>query len=353
MTDLSNIYPHYLEPELSLILDMNSKLTDFRTSIINQDAENTTMDNEWLELRGTRITQKRGDLFLNFINNDFADYSDFIKFASIYGINGLIRYASNSSEITQYLDQSNEIRIKSFVPEKVIITFVESVFHDHGDTFTNAKVLFWKILNSYLESKSEAVNSAKSSLEIYFDNCASEFHKPLSRYSGAIRIEYEANKQIKSNGDMENVFNKVFYSTDILAVVYHDFFAALENSSFNVCKNCGIVFTPRSRIDETYCDSCKSLAYENKIKDDPILAAYNAAYKARHKERQRNIKALKASNASDADIKIWENTFNSWIDYAKSKQQEVQENKITIEEYKKSLKVRLEDILNGAHRKAW
>lgn len=343
---------YYLEPELSIVLDINSKQMDLRASIINLNpVDSACEEKDYFEILGTDIALKRGDLFLSFINSNFETLDGFLNFATLRGLNGLLKYATNPSEISQFLE--NKKLVKNHIPKKTMDTFIESVFQNHRDTFINAKSLFQETLWRFIELKSQKENNGKSSLEIYFDNRLSELQKPLSKYSGKVRLEYETSIQYKLKESEEKVINKVFFSTDILALVYHDFFGNLENSSFNVCKSCNIIFAPRSRVDEVYCDSCKSLAYEERIKDNPVIAAYNAAYKARHKERQRNIKAIKSGNGSETDIRIWEQAFNSWIDYAKSKQQEVQENKITIEEYKKSLKVRLEDILNGTHRKAW
>lgn len=343
---------YYLEPELSIVLDLNSKQMDVRASIINLDHNNTdSEENGYFEILGTDITLKRGDLFLNFISSNFETQDGFLNFASLQGLNGLLKYATNPSEISQFLGNKN--KAKNYVPKKIMYAFIESVFQNHRDTFINAQSLFHKTLSRFIELKSQKENYGRSSLEIYFDNSLPELHKSLSQYSGEVRLEYETSMQYKPTESEEKVINKVFYSTDILALVYHDFFGNLENSSFNVCKSCNIIFAPRSRVDEIYCDSCKSLAYEERIKDNPVIAAYNAAYKARHKERQRNIKAIRSGNGSESDIKIWEQAFNSWIDYAKNKQQEVKGNKITVEEYKKSLKIRLEDILNGVHRKAW
>jgi hypothetical protein len=89
-----------------------------------------------------------------------------------------------------------------------------------------------------------------------------------------------------------DIFTEVLYPNDIYDMI--DFFLRAcikKEHPFRVCKSCGKYFAVTGYINTEYCDrefmqtgkSCKEIgatkSYQKKINSDPIINAYNKAYK--------------------------------------------------------------------------
>ncbi len=115
-------------------------------------------------------------------------------------------------------------------------------------------------------------------------------------------------------GDKFTYLNVVTFR-DLMSVVN---FAALSILKDGVivrkCRNCGDYFIPSSRSDEIYCDkqlpngrTCKTVGYDERVKQDQVLSEYRKIYKTQNARKQRN------KQRPDIDIK-----FKRWAVFAKS-----------------------------------
>lgn len=93
------------------------------------------------------------------------------------------------------------------------------------------------------------------------------------------------------------------------------------------CKNCNSYFIA-SRKDEIYCDrkldngkTCKTMSYETRIKDSPILREYRKIYKTQHARKQRNMHRVNI-----------ESKFAKWKEFAEAEKQKCQAGEITLDE---------------------
>lgn len=87
------------------------------------------------------------------------------------------------------------------------------------------------------------------------------------------------------------------------------------------CRNCGNFFIPSNRADEVYCDPCKSVSYDEKIKSDAILWTYRKIYKTQNARKQRNPQIINISAR-----------FQRWNRFAKTKLLECQRGDISLQE---------------------
>lgn len=94
-----------------------------------------------------------------------------------------------------------------------------------------------------------------------------------------------------------------------------------QNLIVKKCKNCGEFFSPSNRSDEIYCDSCKNVSYDEKIKSDSILKEYRKIYKTQNARKQRN------SHISNISKR-----FQAWACYAKAKLYDCQCGTISLDE---------------------
>ena len=74
------------------------------------------------------------------------------------------------------------------------------------------------------------------------------------------------------------------------------------------CKLCGQFFLPVSKKDEIYCQHCRKVTYDMKIKEDEIRASYRKIYKTQNARKRRN-----------SHIPGIENRFEIWAETARQK----------------------------------
>ena len=322
---------------ISVIPDIN--LDDFN----NSSKDKTHMTN----LFSLVNNHFRGDLFLEFIRSDFSSVEGLASFSAKFGINGLLDFTESTLEIHSILKTPNTAR--ESISTYLLKNFYQSVLDCSSSQLEDAKGLFAGILDNYLSFKSLPQNESKSSLEIYYSSISSDLHQKILGLSGPVVLLYDQDHKESKRTKPE--YARTYITSNILTATFHDFFLTLENSSFNTCKICGAVFTPHTRVAELYCDSCKNANYETKVQDNPISHIFIKTYKIRHSEKQRKIKKLKSIDAPEALINLWENSLSNWTDFAKSKQEEVEQGKISLDEFQEEISLKLEDIVNGVHRK--
>ncbi len=116
---------------------------------------------------------------------------------------------------------------------------------------------------------------------------------------------------------------------DLISIVNMAALSILKNGVIvRECHNCGDFFIPVSRSDEIYCSkllangkTCKTVGYDERVKNDNILREYRRIYKTQNARKQRN---QHRNNISGK--------FRVWSAFAKEKVSECQAGKISIEE---------------------
>jgi hypothetical protein len=148
-----------------------------------------------------------------------------------------------------------------------------------------------------------------------------------------LRILVEAIK--KSSVD---IVNKCILKDDYFMICHYLLLQIIrKNLKMKRCENCGKFFLLRDGYNSSYCSripnneskSCREIGalrkYSIKVKNDPIMKAYNQAYKTHH-ARKRNKKMSQAE-------------FNNWALEAIEMKNKALARKITIEELTSWLKI--------------
>lgn len=138
---------------------------------------------------------------------------------------------------------------------------------------------------------------------------------PMSRPGNNIR--FEVNKISEDKFELVEVHTTI----DVYDVIYEEFIK-LANNNLRVkrCINegCNKYFVPENRFDTLYCDECKNAGaamkkYQEKVRNDPLLAAYNRAYQAKY------AKLVKPFRSNIKMKKRQQDTLKSWVYEAKTK----------------------------------
>lgn len=125
---------------------------------------------------------------------------------------------------------------------------------------------------------------------------------------------------------------KITYCNAYYVSTVSDFFRLMgvftikDNKPIRRCKICNKYFIPVSKTDEIYCQSCRSISYDKKIKENEILSSYRKIYKTQNARKQRN------SHRPNIDIK-----FDNWKRFAITKREECQNGKISLTEMEKAI----------------
>lgn len=134
--------------------------------------------------------------------------------------------------------------------------------------------------------------------------------------------------------------NKVTYCNAISVSSVLDFFTLMailtikEDKPIGRCKNCNKYFIPVSKRDEIYCLDCRSISYDQKIKENDILSSYRRIYKKQSARKQRN------SHRPMIDEK-----FEQWKNMAVTVRAQCQAGIITLDEMETAISSR--DWLDG------
>lgn len=132
-------------------------------------------------------------------------------------------------------------------------------------------------------------------------------------YRPIVAVSESTGKLVCSNG----------YAVSSVTDALHLFFilAIKQDTIVTECKNCGKYFIPVSKRDEIYCQNCRKISYDTKIKDDTVRKTYRTIYKTQNARKQRN-----------SHIRNIEQRFDNWKQFAKTKLSACIKGEITLEE---------------------
>lgn len=126
---------------------------------------------------------------------------------------------------------------------------------------------------------------------------------------------FEVNQIDKNKYDLVEVTS----TNDVYDICYKEFMQLISKDlRVKQCDNCKKYFVPENRYDTIYCDECKNAGaamkkYQDKIKKNPVLAAYNKAYQAKYAKLVKPYK----NNAEMKEIKLKD--LRTWVYEAKNK----------------------------------
>lgn len=291
-----------------------------------------------------------GTFLTNFVNIDFSNFDSFKRYFTQYGLSGLInRYDKANIEIVRVYtsEQYEEIMNNIWINTKDYLVEAQSCFKFAIEYCFCAdekkKCLFeltpierfFVLQNSnYLMSNNYDYHKYNLTYYSYFLEAKLRL-KTMDEGIDNLRVsmsESEMAKELKrTRRRKKSIFPYVysFESYDITNICFIDFIQVLMNNvSIKKCDCCKIYFIPINKKDEKYCSTCRKFAAQqkqkNKISNTPSLREYTKAYKRNYARRMAN--------------KLNAEEFLNWTDKAKTKIRDVDEGKITLEEFKEWLK---------------
>lgn len=316
---------------------------------------------EWIEnsniykYNTTNIPDKRlGDLLIDFLEVNFNDINEFIKFFNTYGFGGL-KDVSISKSACEMLtidnpyksisaDSYNSFISNAWRESKQILIDAQSAFNnlvcfcldiDHFTTldFTpTTQHRFYVARTAYTTHLAQLEKYKTNNLKVSID-CDTSID-PISHFAISQDLVVDYSMMLSATkSDFPSTF-KVYSSDNIINILYIQFTElVLSNTYIRKCGNCDRYFILSSRKDKLYCDRsdsesnrpCYLLAseekYKNILKDNPIEDAFRKAAK------RYNLQCNKSQEANGKEL------YTKWVSLANELKKNVKSGLISQEEY--------------------
>jgi hypothetical protein len=317
--------------------------------------------NEWIEKSNIykydtiNIPDKHlGDLLIDFLEVNFNDINEFIKFFNTYGFGGL-RDVSISKSAYEMLTIDNQYKSISannydtfisntWLESKQTLIDTQSAFNDlvyfclDIDRFTaldftpTTQHRFYVARTAYATHLAQLEKYKTNNLKVSI-NCDTSID-PFSHFaiSRDLVVDYSMMLSATKN-DYPSTF-KVYSSDNIINILYIQFTElVLSNTYIRKCGNCDRYFILSSRKDKLYCDRLDSLSnrpcyllaseekYKNILKDNPIEDAFRKAAK------RYNLQCNKNQEANGKEL------YARWVALANELKKSVKSGLIPQEQY--------------------
>ncbi len=325
--------------------DRNSSFSPPRTFDYTVEKSRVTVDNSM------------GGFLLHFIQANFAKVEGFSKFVKRWGISGLM----DINPLFDFPLISEGRHFSSLEVEELYLNYFKGTYTHLLEAQSEFKEVIDYCTDVTVRSFLESLNP----LQRYYVGSLKKEIPSLEKYSGLHRAVYNINPrdqdqdqyQYQSNDILDSsipteqlasavakkdiTLNITYYSNDFRTFVYFEFFTLINELLLKKCSNCGNYFIAKHKINEIYCENCRNVSYSEKIKKDPLQKAYHTAYKTRHREKQRKIQE---SPDNKLWIEQWDGLLKIWIIYAKEQLELARDEKITYEQFIRSLNVTLSEL---------
>lgn len=307
-----------------------------------KELKKRTKEEEGLQFPGNTYfpyVEKLGTFLLRFLNADLKTYqSAYETFFFAYGFEILKdidedsnfelkgRYKNDTIYLKEMEKIFNDLQYKIIEIQKEMLQFVTYVYNLDND----------EKLKEYTPSQRFAVYLMKHKGQAYTYNKNDNIIR--DSYSNKfLELSHLSEKKL-----LENLKNKTMLvsmmdthqSKDISAVCYAvlEELIKLNNYPIKKCQNCGMYFTPSSRLDEIYCDypkangkTCREQgafqAYNERLKQNKALAEYRRLYQLKSMAINRN-----------KDNKQMKKEFDKWKKDAKDKVNKLKHGFLTEDE---------------------
>jgi hypothetical protein len=143
-----------------------------------------------------------------------------------------------------------------------------------------------------------------------------------------------------SDSGGSRVISELWEIRDVYGICYLEFFRMISNNILiKKCSSCGQYFLPPNRIDTAYCDrvitengkTCKDIgaikAFQEKVRTDPALAAYNKAYQSMY------AKIVKPHRTNLSKREEAKDFLRKWSCAAQRELEKVRKGIITVEQF--------------------
>ena len=231
---------------------------------------------------------------------------------------------------------------------KIVNEYIDKVFNKIKKGFgeSTANIITLELINANDDKNSltlleaqeilyKAVDSAHrwakvhcSLISDFFEDDLETQHRKAHLFVSAIPIDarYVPLAAISKKNQKITYCNTYYVSTVSDFFQLMGIFTIKEDKPIRKCKICGKYFIPISKTDEIYCQNCRNISYDKKIKENEILSCYRKIYKTQNARKQRN---SHRPNIADK--------FNIWKNYAITKRDECKNGKISLEEMEKAI----------------
>lgn len=279
-----------------------------------------------------------GSLLIAFLNIKLDNYKSFLDFINTWGyagFYGITDLTSKHWDRDQYEEFYRKIYENSRFEgnlEQAQADFIKTVNYCFNVDRTDNLKKFSPIDRFYLGLIKNKIGSLGNPLIAkYYNGTTINYDFIPDQVRGLENLTYLAQlneSELSAYVPSLNIQLVEEFATDnFLSICYLELMQLIQkNSSINRCSNCGTYFIPKVRSTEVYCNNCKDIGYENKVREDRHMSLYRNEYKARHaklrkitnpvkKEEEKNNlslwskKALAKAKLKDLD----EESFKQWL----------------------------------------
>ncbi len=218
-------------------------------------------------------------------------------------------YDSLEDELLAFSHKVTDVMPARFVPffvSGIAFQYVKQFGECSGNVEAWLSIIGDLYFGAVLSTENAMSNISNVDIELSQEQRLHLEYKPLFGYSlGKLYVVNSA-----TVCDLQSVF--------LLASA----FISKDKKKISVCKNCGDYFLPASRSDEIYCDKCRKISYDRKVKNEPAQREYRKIYKTQNARKQRG----------QHNISGIEERFSAWHTFAKGKLQDCQNGTISLDE---------------------
>ncbi|MDD4169584.1 MAG: DUF6076 domain-containing protein [Desulfotomaculaceae bacterium] len=320
--------------------------------IINRQTEMIMSTNLMAEPFTPAYKKPVGTLLISFLELDLNDQDSFNRFVDEWGIGGLISYSETACRLCNDTVSANKETLALLLKEShAELRSAQRILSDMAYCIIDGNAPEWAYgltpRHRFYVYQELHENNLRIIKDVYDKNLTIDFEADpkhtIDSFNQEPTIETEAElAKLIMDKDIDIV--ESYVSGDIAAICYAELKEMIANSTvIKKCKRCGLYFMPAKRIDEEYCDrtaktlldgsrrTCKDIGPSEKrlnaISNDPILDAYNRAYKT-----------VNARIRAKGKKRITKEDFYIWKADAEAKIEEAKQGKITVDEFKKWLK---------------
>ena len=249
-----------------------------------------------------------GTLLVDFLNTDLNDINSFKIFFNKYGYSAFegISNIINKTNLNNFDDNSYSAFIVSVLNDSKLnghLNYAQEDFKKITNYCFNINNL--SHLKQLSPTKRYFVGVQKSKISYFSISIVSEYFKDIEiSYNAELIHKKPCNSEFFIGTNFEKKLEIINYdekklsdyitehdvsiqeeykTNNFLSICYVELMEIIKKeTSINLCQNCNKYFLPQIRSNEVYCNNCKEVGYENKVKNDLYMTAYRNEYKSRH-----------------------------------------------------------------------
>lgn len=290
----------------------------------------------YYEKRNT-VIQAIGTILIEFLNTNFEEKQQFLKFARKYGLKSLLDILPYSEVKDDTVEEihKNLVELLNKIQHNFIYT-VDFTYNIYNVENIAELTPFERYYTSRISNNANKIEKYRENIEIRFDLDPN--------YSTESRIDTVKEKdiiQIIKNYDDVNLipFSHGYFCETISGICYISLLEIINTKDLVIkkCQYCGKYFIPQNRNDELYCNNiykdektCKEIGsqgvFKQKLEQDDVSKLYRTTYHKKFNRARRN-----------PDNEEYKKDFDWWRENAKRWKQDVENGKKTKDEFKEWL----------------